>query len=148
MPTTPSSKPFKERAKLCPVVAIELTVSKTDIGLGRGPQGEHLWTLSDKTTATVKPRVNPIALAVRATSEIKRIEHEASGETSIEKDEIDRISEVNPQQSTKDSAFAEVIFQHLGSNCLECVLSTHCPSREQLAAQAHHPELRYENPKV
>ncbi len=132
-----------EKANLCPVTSLSLILQETEVAIGKTTDNRNAWVLTDTAEAIIEPRFNPLALLVRATSKITYIGGIESAKTIIAVDELTEYSERSSQQATKDRVFSEIIFQQLGSNCLACVLSEYCPSREKLAAQAHNPALRY-----
>lgn len=139
----PSLEEHVEKANLCPVTSLTLIIQETEVAIGKTADGLNAWVLTDTTEGIIEPRFNPLALFVRARSRITNIGARESTETIVAVDEVDGLSEQSTQQNTKDRAFSEAVFMQLGANCLSCVLSTHCPSREKLAAQAQNPSLRY-----
>lgn len=118
----------KESKNICPLakVSLETTELSAEISL----DSENNTVIECKTTAvvTIKNRRGLIPLVVGK----KHIEN-LQVSTRIS----DNTNKENFINRARAIALAEVLFQHLATNCLECPLANFCPERKSLAEYAH-----------
>lgn len=130
---------LNERAVVCPVASLHLTVNVVDLFMV-AENDTLIGVAGVEAQANISLRRNPLAIMARRQGNMSGVEVTSTGQIT---GEVYEENSLNPLQEVKDKAFSEAIFKHLATNCLNCVFSDRCPNREPLGAAARNPSLRY-----